>query len=271
MLAELTPALQNLIGEARGTYGVSIYHLESQSEFSYQADEWFYAASIIKVPIMAAVFDQAFKGNLSFQEKIALRAEDMVTGSGLLQNLSPGLELSIYDYTVLMIIDSDNTATNILIDRIGTQAIQDAMAEWGLTGSGFYNKISVIPAKIENYNKITPRDMTHLLKLIADGKVVSWRACAEMVKIMKQQKYNEGLPSLLPQQDGPVGELKLWECAHKTGWVNGTDHDMGLLYFPRHTFAVSVFGKNITDRKDAHNLMGQIGRLLYDHCEKSRA
>ncbi|ASS74751.1 hypothetical protein CIG75_07025 [Tumebacillus algifaecis] len=271
MLTALAPDLQRLIEAGRGTYGVSIYHLESQSEFSYQQDESFYAASIIKVPIMAAVFDQASKGNLSFSEKITLRAEDKVTGSGLLQNLSPGLELSIYDYTVLMIIDSDNTATNILIDRIGTQAIQAAMQEWGLEGSGFYNKISVIPAKIENFNQITPRDMTHLLKQIADGKVVSWRACAEMVQIMKQQKYNEGLPSLLPKQDGPVGVLPLWECAHKTGWINGTDHDMGLLYFPRNTFAVSVFGKNITDRKDAHSLMGQIGQLLYERSALSQA
>jgi beta-lactamase class A len=264
MLTGLQQELQALIDEAKGTYGVSIYHFESQTEFFQNADEWFYAASIIKVPIMAAVFDQAFKGNLRLEEKIALRAEDMVTGSGLLQHLSPGLELSIYDYTVLMIIDSDNTATNILIDRIGTKAIQDAMKEWGLEGSGFFNKLSVIPAKIESCNKITPRDMTHLLKLIAEGKVVSWRACNEMVKIMKQQKYNEGLPSLLPKQDGLVGVLPLWECAHKTGWVTGTEHDMGLLYFPGNTFAVSVFGKDIADRKDAHQLMGRIGRLLYD-------
>lgn len=263
MLTELQPALQKMIDDAKGTYGVSIYHFESQSEFQSQADEWFYAASIIKVPIMAAVFDQVAKGKFSFSDTLALRAEDMVPGSGLLQNVSPGLQLPIYDYTVLMIIDSDNTATNVLIDQIGTEAIQAAMAEWGLQNSRFYNKLSVIPAKVEHYNTITPREMTELLKLIATGKVVSWRACSEMIKIMKMQKHNEGLPSQLPTQNGPIGELPLWECAHKTGWINGTDHDMGLLYFPRNTFAVSVFGKEIAERKDAHQLMGDIGRLLY--------
>jgi beta-lactamase class A len=164
-----------------------------------------------------------------------------------------------------MIIQSDNTATNMLIDRLGKSAIQKSMSEWALTNSQFYNKLMVIPAKIEAYNEISAGDMNHLLKQIANGKIVSWHACSEMVKIMKRQHYGDGIPSLLPPEgDGPVGALPEWEMAHKTGFITGVEHDMGLLYFPGATFAVTVLSKEITDRAAAKRVQGQIGRMLYD-------
>jgi beta-lactamase class A len=268
MLAELQTTLTRMFDEAPGTYGVSIHHFESGEQFSYNADEIFYAASIIKVPIMAAVFDQAAKGQLRLSEKMTLHSEDMVMGSGLLQNLSPGTEFSLYDLVVMMIIESDNTATNMLIDRLGKAAIQDAMKEWGLTRTEFHNKISVIPAKLEHYNLICAAELTQFLQRLAAGKIVSWRASSEMVKIMKQQKFNDGIPRRLPPEGDIVGELPAWEMAHKTGWVNGLEHDMGLLYFPGHTFAVSIFSKDIPEREAAHRVMGDTGRLLFDTVSK---
>jgi len=265
MLNQLRERILTLLESAEGTYGVGIYHFESDQEFLHNPDERFYAASIIKVPIMAAVYEQAFHGKLALSDKIVVRAEDMVGGSGVLGSLSPNLELSIYDLVVLMIIESDNTATNVLIDRLGKAAIQSSMREWGLNNSQFYNKLQVIPAKIEAYNEICAGDMNHLLKQIARSKIVSWRACTDMVKIMKQQRFNDGIPSLLPEEkDGPVGALPAWEMAHKTGFITGIEHDMGLLYFPKDTFAVTVLSKGITDRAAAKRVQGQIGRMLYD-------
>ncbi|MGZ6503252.1 MAG: serine hydrolase [Tumebacillaceae bacterium] len=265
MLHQLQDQLRALLDAAEGTYGVAIYHFESKQEFLYQPEERFYAASIIKVPIMAAVYEQASQGTLSLSEKIVVRAEDMVGGSGVLGSLSPNLELSIYDLVVLMIIESDNTATNVLIDRLGSTTIQQSMREWGLTNSQFYNKLQVIPAKIEGYNEICAGDMNHLLKQIGQGKIVSWRACAEMVKIMKQQLFNDGIPSLLPpERDEPIGAIPEWQMAHKTGFINGIEHDMGLLYLAGATFAVTVLSKEITDRAEAKCVQGQIGRMLFD-------
>jgi beta-lactamase class A len=265
MLTTLRTMLEQLLRDADGTFAASIYHFESDETFDYRADEPFYAASIIKVPIMAAIYDQAFKGNLRLSETLPVLAEDMVGGSGILQNLTPGLELSIYDLTMLMIIESDNTATNILIDRIGTKTIQESMREWGMTGSSFHNKLCIIPANLEHYNLITARDMTNLMKKIGLGQLISWHACNEMVKIMKQQKYNDGIPALLPiATNAPVGAMPAFEMAHKTGWVNGIEHDVGLLYFPGHTFAISVLSKEIRDRAEAKRVMSQIGLMLYN-------
>ncbi len=120
----------------------------------------------------------------------------------------------------------------------------------------------VIPAKVERYNMITASEMTHLMKMIGDAKVVSWKACNEMVKIMKQQKFRDNLPSLLPIKDGPVGALPQWEVANKTGWITGAEHDIGLLYFPNNTFAVSVLGKGFASRAEAKRVIGEVARRL---------
>lgn len=269
MLSKIGGDLEQILTSGQGTYGAAIYHFETNEHYFHDADEKFYAASIIKVPIMAAVYEQVAKGTVSLSEKMVVRYEDMVGGSGILQNLSPGIDMSIYDLIMLMIIESDNTATNMLIDRIGTANIQQSMRHFGLQDSEFYNKLMVIPAKVEGYNMLTAREMTHLLKMIGDGKIVSWHACNEMVKIMKQQKFRDNLPSLLPAQQGPVGALLSWEVANKTGWITGAEHDIGLLYFPRNTFAVSVFGKEFASRAEAKRVIGEVARRLYDEVVKA--
>ncbi|MFC5650344.1 serine hydrolase [Paenibacillus solisilvae] len=265
MLKRLQEVLQNIIDGGNATYGVAVYHFETDDYFFHQPDESFYAASIIKVPIMSAVFDQVEKGRISLSEKMVVRAQDMVTGSGILQNLTPNFDMSIYDLIVLMIIESDNTATNMLVDRIGIEAVQQAMREFGMTGCEFHHKLQIMPAKGETGdNLITARDITEHMKKIAQGKIVSWNACRHMIGIMKQQKFNDGLPGLLPYPEGPLGSIPKWEMAHKTGFVPGREHDAGLLYLPGHTFAVSVFGKDIKDRADAKRVMSSIGYALYD-------
>jgi beta-lactamase class A len=268
LLNQLDSTLQGIISAEKGTYGVAIYHFETDEQFLYQPHEHFYAASIIKIPIMAAVFDQVEVGNITLSEKMIVRAEDMVTGSGILQHLTAGIEMSIYDLIVLMIIESDNTATNMLVDRIGKKTVQQSMHEWGLSSSEFHHNLQIIPAKREDgSNTITAWDMTHLMKMMAQGKVVSWKACKTMVNIMKQQKFNDGLPSLLPLSEGPLGAIPNWELAHKTGFVQGSEHDVGLLYVPGHTFVISVLGKDIQDRKDAKQVMGKIAYALYDSAQ----
>jgi beta-lactamase class A len=263
MLRELAGQLQEVLANAPGTYGVSLFHFESGESFEHQAEELFFAASVIKVPIMCAVFDEQAKGTLTLAEKMTVRYEDMAGGSGILQNLSPGVEMSIHDLTTLMIIESDNTATNMLIDRLGVETIQQAMRKWGLTKSRFYNKLMVLPAEIRGYNEVTAGEMTHLLRRIAEGKIVSWKACREMVRIMKQQKFLDGIASQLPEEDGLIGAIPTWEIASKTGWTSTVTHDMGLLYLHGNTVAVTILSRG-TDRLTARGVMGKIGRLLYD-------
>jgi len=269
MLKELDAQIRSKIEAAQGTYGVAIHHFETGETFAHQQEERFNAASIIKMPVMAAIYDQAFHGKLSLGEELVMRAEDVVGGSGVLSALSPNLKLSIYDMVVLMIIESDNTATNLLIDRIGMDTVQRLMGDWGMMNSRIINRLRIIPANVEGTNEITALDVNHFLIQLGQGKIVSWHACIEMVKIMKQQLFKDGIPSLLPAvQADPVGALPSWQFAHKTGFVNGVEHDAGLLYFANASFAITILTKNLTDKHAAKRVQGEIGRLLFDAAAK---
>ncbi|HEU4964629.1 MAG TPA: serine hydrolase [Bacilli bacterium] len=186
MLQHLQASLTSRLQEAAvADFSVAIRHLNSGEEYLYNADEPLYAASIIKLPIMSAVFEQAHLGHLRLTDKIAMHDEDKVTGSGLLQHLSHGLELTIHDLLTLMIIDSDNTATNLLVDRVGIEAIQRLLLDLDLKQTQFHHKLQILPAKPNpNRNRITAREMMHLMSQIATGQVVSQKACREMIRIL---------------------------------------------------------------------------------------
>jgi beta-lactamase class A len=271
MMKQTEQDLLHLISCGKGQYGVSIYHFETEEEFVHNPDEEFYAASIIKIPIMAAVFAQVNEGKRSLSDKIQVRSEDIVSGDGILKNLTPGTEWTIYDLVVLMIIESDNTATNLLIDMVGLENIQLYMTVWGFKQSQFRHKLQIKPSRKHNEsNLITAMEMNHFLRNVAMGNIVSMSACRKMIEIMKQQKMNDLLPRLLPENNGPIGFIPNWEMAHKTGYVPGVEHNVGLLYLSGHTFAISVLSKNVPNRDEPKRIMGELGSLLYERANKDK-
>ena len=127
--AEVYERLDHIEKEFGGVLGVSAQGIGKQSDLpriNRQADETFPAASTIKVPILYTALRLADLGRVSLSERIPLTAEDQVAGSGVLRDLEPGLEPTFYDLLMLMTIVSDNTATNMVIDRIGTAVNDDA-------------------------------------------------------------------------------------------------------------------------------------------------
>jgi beta-lactamase class A len=265
MLKLIENDLLHLISSGKGIYGVSIYHFETEEEFSHNQNEEFYAASIIKLPIMSAVFAQVAEGKRSLTDKIQIRSEDIVSGDGILKNLSPGMEWTIHDLVVLMIIESDNTATNLLIDLIGVENIQLYMTIWGFKKTQFRHKLQIKPSRKHNEsNLITAKEINNFLRNIAMGNIVSMSVCSKMVNIMKQQKMNGLLPCLLPENEGIIGTIPIWEMAHKTGYVPGVEHNAGLFYLPGQTFAITALGKNVPNRDEPKRIMGELGLLLYE-------
>lgn len=265
MIKRIGHSLSELLASGKGIYGCSLYDFKTKDSFAYQENESFYAASIIKIPVMAAVFAHIYEGKCRLNDNIQIHEEDYVPGDGILNHLSAGKEWTIYDLLVLMIIESDNTATNVLIDLIGIENIKSHMTSWGFKTSQLNHKLQISPdRKPGEFNVITPNEINHFLIQLASGKVVSMKACDMMIKILKQQKMNDLLPSLLPDIEGPIGMIPSWEAAHKTGYVNGVEHNVGLFYFPGHTYAISVLSKNIPNRIEPRQIMGQIGHLLFN-------
>jgi len=267
-LEQLINEIQELIHQAGGTWGICLEDLDKREAWSWNDQEVFNAASIIKVPIMAAVFSAFDHGQFHLSDKIVLKREDLVGGSGILQHMSPGISLPIYDYITLMIIQSDNTATNVLIDLVGVEKVQETMSEIGMKNSRFYNKLMTVPVKTKGRNKITAGDIAILLNKLTSGSIISHYACEQMIEMMKRQQFRDCLPDRFPEVESDIIGVKSdWEFANKTGWVTEIRHDVGVLYVGSRTMNIVVLSKDVEDRV-AKETMAQIGRYIFDYLKQ---
>lgn len=265
MFAKLAAAILELVEKAGGQWGIVLEDLTTSERWALNEHQRFYAASLIKVPIMTAVYAEAYAGRFALEEKRKLRREDLVGGSGVLQHMSPGTEIAIADLVALMIVQSDNTATNILIDLIGKEAIRAVMARTEMNNSQFYNKLMIVPAEREGNNEVTAADMANHYRYLATGSIISLHSCQQMIDILKKQQIRDCLPLFLPNPEGEIiGMLPLWELANKTGTVNNIQHDTGILYVGDKAVTVCVLSKDV-EAKRARETIGHIGRVVYEH------
>lgn len=262
----LQEKIEEILKNVEGHFAVAIKDLGSDEELMINADEPFVAASIIKVPIMVEVFKQAHFGMFSLEDTITLTQEDQVPGAGILHELTPGLKLPIRDLVKMMIVQSDNTAANMLIDLVGAENVTQTMKEMGLQDTVLLWKLQIVPANRQGYNHLTARDMTRLFTLMANSQVVSWRACDLMIDILKRQQLNNLLPAYLPLEvDEPVGALPIVQMAHKTGEITGVRHDSGIIYHRNGAFAITVLSKDLLDEKAGERALAEIGKAAYEY------
>ncbi len=189
----------------------------------YQADVPVIAASVIKLPILAEAFRQAEAGEASMEETFRIKPEQKMPSCGALSYLHDGVQVTLRDLCVLMIILSDNTATNILIDRLGMESINQTINRLGLKDTVLRRRLFDAAASARGIeNTITAREMGLLLKKLYRGEAVSPQADGEMLRILKNQRLNGKMPFFL--HGVPI--------AHKTGEDDGITHDVGIVYAP---------------------------------------
>lgn len=265
-----------------GVVGMAAEHLSTGECLLINPRQRFPAASVIKLPIMVEVHAQAAEGRLSMEETIPLTEADKVGGSGVLQFLQAGLALPVRDLVVLMIIVSDNTAANILLDRVGVASVNRRMADYGLTATKVFRKAFADRAEVDpdeealyGFGVTTPHDMLALLKRIATDQAVSPTVCGEMVETMRAQQVRLMLPRRLPFDRDTI------TIAHKTGETTmlrpdpsgvrrHVRHDVGIVDTPRGRYLIGVFTQDVADARwspenEALLLGADLSRLLYDH------
>ncbi len=242
-------AILELASSAGGVFGIAAKNLSTGRKILLNADHEFQAASIIKIPIMVEGFKQAEEGRIRLQAKVKLADTDKVDGAGILKVMSQGIKIPIIDLIRLMIVISDNTASNLLIDLLGMEQVNRTMHELGFNGIILRRKFMTLPQKAKAANSVTPQDITGLLEKIAKGEVVSRRACEEMVKIMKEQQYNDLIPALIRESDDKeeslVGQMQKVEIAHKTGSVSGVRHDAAIVYTWSTNYVVTILTSDL--------------------------
>lgn len=215
----LTPELDRLAGDK----GVYIKKLITGETFAYGENTPVVAASVIKIPVMIEVFRAAESGELSLDEVHALCDEERLPSCGTLKAMHTGIEMTLLDLVKLMIIVSDNAATNILIRRVGIESVNKTLRNLGCEKTALRRLLFDAEASRRGVvNHITAGEMGMLLEKLWRGEVVSPEASRAMMDILLDQRLNGKLPFFLHPMDIDI--------AHKTGEDDGITHDVGVIY-----------------------------------------
>ena len=261
-----------------GHLGLMAKDLRTGRVVRYNDRERFPTASLIKLPVMGATFDLADRGRLSPAQRITVTAADKVGGSGILQSLADSASITLLDALTLMTVLSDNTATNLVLDRLaGTHderlaVVNDFLLARGLKDTRLLNRLYSVATRKESPEAIrygigvaTPADMVSFLEQLYRKTLVSAPSCDAMIAILKKQFYEDGIPRFLPYR-----ECSTLEVAHKTGFVQETKTDAGIVYSDRGDFAMAVFvDKNadhsLTSDNRASVLIARAARTVWNH------
>ncbi|MEZ5308206.1 MAG: serine hydrolase [Pyrinomonadaceae bacterium] len=216
-------------------------NLDTGAEFGLRQDERVRTASTIKLPIMAETFRQVSEGKLRWDQKITLTKDKKVGGSGILHEFSDDTVIDLRTAVHLMIVVSDNTATNLVLDLVGSDNVNANAKRLGLDQTLSLRKVfgggdsSALKAdetlKMFGLGVSSPRDMARLLEMIENGKVVSKEASAEMIGILKRQQFKDGIGRNLPDTI---------ESASKSGALDRLRSDVGILYTRKGRLVIAI-------------------------------
>ncbi len=272
--------LEQLYG---GHLGVMAKNLRTGETVSYNAMERFPTASLIKYPVMAAFFHEVREGRVDGATRIVLTAEDKKPGSGVLQMLDDGANISLLDAVKLMIVLSDNAGTNLVLDRLAAThearlaTVNDFMLQIGLKNTRLLNRLYTWETKQRTPEGIrygigvsTPEDMVTLSEAIYRRTCVDSASSEAMLAILKEQFYDDAMPRLLP-----ASTCATFSVAHKTGGVQETKTDAGLVLSDRLDMAIAVFVDKHPDHSEGSNngalLLGaHVARAVWNHFTGDR-
>ena len=254
-----------------GTLGVFAYELgKPDSEpVRYKDDEAFPAASTIKVFVLQTLLEHVQNGSLRLEDELTLQGDDQVTGSGILKALSPGRAYTLQDLAMLMIIVSDNTATNLLIGHLGADTVNAVCTEHGWNDTSLAGKLQ--QKDNTSMSKTSPRDLGTYFERLWAGKLLDDLHTQTAKSIYHWQHYTDQLGRELGYDtystEMGVSNLRI---ASKSGSIRGVRNDAGVISDGGVTYAVAFMTKDCPDlRFHADNLgsrvISQVSRAVYDH------
>jgi beta-lactamase class A len=272
-------AIDSIVHAFAGTAGLFARNLRTGEEIALSADERFPTASTIKTAVMLEVYYQAAEGALSLDELLLVPENERVGGSGVLNGMSAGLSLKIRDLVHLMIVLSDNTATNLLVNRVGTRRIDDRLTALGLKHTKIFRptfrdgKPDIHPEleKAFGLGMSTPREMGRLMAMIAEGNAVNGEASTAMLATLRRQQDRAMIARLLPpgvqvgNKTGTDSE-KLADAAGHRGAIRA---DAAIVEGGGAHYVIAVFTRHGKDTQSGVDNAGvqlgaKIARIVHD-------
>jgi beta-lactamase class A len=260
--AKLEAQLANVAEHLNGVMGYAIKDLSSGETFLRLPDTVFPQASSIKLTILLELVRQAQEGKLSLEEKHTLRRREMTVGDTepILTMLGDGtVTLSLRDLAIFMVVLSDNTATNILIDRLGMDNINEGVTRLGLKETKLRrHMIDLEAAKNGNENVSTPREMLTLIEKVHAGQALDAAHTKEyfdLLRLPKESEFHKALP-----EDASI--------ADKPGSLEGVRCDTGLIEIPGHPFIMSVTTTYDANGDEGERAVEDVARLAFDYFDR---
>lgn len=272
---------------AGGVVGFAATHLVTGEHVAHEEERSFPTASVIKVPVLVALYAEALAGRVDLAERVPLRQADRVAGSGVLQDLDEGLAPTLRDLGRLMITVSDNMATDLVLQRVSPPRVEEVMAELGLTSIQMPMTIREMLFELagmdaddprgyaENRRRLrhgetpggraidpsasdraTPADTCRLLELLERRQILDEAACGEIVDILERQKFEAIIPARLP-----VGTI----TAHKTGSLRSVRNDAGIVRATSGPYAVAIFSMQLPEPALGVRALADLSLAIYEH------
>ncbi|MGD0127733.1 MAG: serine hydrolase [Terriglobia bacterium] len=260
--AKLETQMGNVAERLNGVMGYAIKDLSSGETFLRLPDTVFPQASSIKLTVLLELMRQAQEGKLSLDERHTLRRSEMTVGDTepILTMLGDGtVTLSLRDLAIFMVVLSDNTATNILIDRLGMDNINEGVMRLGLKETKLRrHMIDLEAARKGNENVSTPREMLTLIEKVHSGEVIDAAHTKEyfdLLRLPKESEFHKALP-----EDVSI--------ADKPGALEGVRCDTGLIDIPGHPFIMSITTTYNASDDEGERAIQDVARLVYDYFNR---
>jgi len=299
-LERLRRRIEDIISGAEGEVGVALKHIESGQSLAINAETPFPMASTFKLPLLIEVMAQVKAKNFSLDDEVSVQKSDQHLGSGILSSLTaPGIRLSIRNLVNLMMMVSDNSATDILLAKVGRENVNKRLKEYGIMGISVnrscqelimdwmgiddqeYRELTLEQIEAESRKGLwrsleqrresrrkfildprdqsTPAAMTLLLEKIYRKEILDAESCELIMSIMSRCQTGERRIRGMLPPGTPV--------AHKTGTIAGTFNDAGIITLPDNLghVALTVFTKDFeSEAEDVERIIAEISRLAYD-------
>ncbi|MGC8864042.1 MAG: serine hydrolase [Armatimonadota bacterium] len=254
---EIERQIACIAAECGGEVSVAVRDISNAGSISVDDDLVISSASVIKLPMLVEAMRQVRDGELAMGWEFSLAEAQRVKGSGVMRYLHTGVKLTLKDLLWLMIVVSDNTATNILVDVLGTDRVNSTMRAMGFEKTTLQRKMydwQAIERGLDNV--CTASEIADLLARIANKQALGGEWDEMMVDMLAHQQDTSRLGLFLPEKA---------KLANKTGSREGIYHDCGIVSTDAFRYSIAVFTRDARSTGDAHMAIARISRAVYDH------
>ena len=272
-MQDLEAELRRLGGTFSGTWTAALTDLTTGEHFGIDEDVVMPTASLIKVPILVALYAAIASGRLALTDRTKYEEVHICGGSGVLQHLAFGTEMTVRDAAMLMIIISDNAATNMCIDLAGLDQVNETMASLGVMNTHLYRRLGDRSAGLDprKMNVSSAADICGLMTMIAKHAAVSADASEDMLRILRRSDGRAELSHLLPWNEMNMldNPRENWVAEKGGAFINGVRTGGSIFHTARGHFVMSVFGEGMLAggagrEAEGNRFLWQMGKTAWD-------